>query len=105
MSHADRSGDVPQSGTASFARSFDSAEPPSEAVVDAVAAVTGERPVDLPPLYHAVDPDALDAVFEGRERRPGTTVRRITFEYADLEISVRGDRQVRIRDPAPSSRF
>lgn len=69
----------------------------SEAVVATVANRDGSDPVDLPPLYDAVDPDALDAIF--RDGRPG----RVTFEYAGYEVTVCGRDQVTVVCEAPSS--
>ena len=34
----------------------------TEAVIDALAAVSGRDPLDLPPLYESVDPDALELI-------------------------------------------
>ena len=36
---------------------------PSVALVEAVASEAGCHPVDLPPLYDTLDPDALDRLF------------------------------------------
>ena len=63
----------------------------SEAVVVAVAAATRSDPLELPPLYDAVDPDALSDLFEpsptGAKRFEGT----VTFEYADHLVTVEGE--------------
>lgn len=63
----------------------------SEAVVEAVAAATQSDPLDLPPIYDAVDPDALSNLFEpsstGSRRFQGT----VTFEYADHLVTVEGE--------------
>ncbi len=69
------------------------AETPTEGVLEAVSAASG-RPVvpdgptaPLPPLYAAIDPDALDALFESVDgTRPGPT---ISFEYFGCEVTVR----------------
>jgi hypothetical protein len=69
-------------------------DPASERVVQAVAEETGTDPVDLPPLYDVIDPDALDAVFaSGRDGTDSTRgdSRELRFTYADREISVRSD--------------
>lgn len=61
----------------------------SEAVVDAVAAFDGSSPLELPPLYDAIDPDALDAVFDAHLHtgpRPSGT---IDFPYHGYLIRVR----------------
>jgi hypothetical protein len=47
-------------------------EPQTLAVVAAVAEATGIAACDPPPRYDAVDPDALDGLFE---RRPDPSVR------------------------------
>ena len=64
---------------------------PSMRVVDAVATRAGVDPASLsPPLYDAIDPDALDALVEsdpkGRQSPP--TVR---FHYAGYAVTVDGD--------------
>lgn len=38
-------------------------EAPSEAVVRTVSSLTGTDPLELDPLYHVIDPDALDGLF------------------------------------------
>lgn len=66
----------------------------STTVVVAMARASETEPNDLPPLYEAVDPDALDAVFAAQgdqSRRTGVTV---TFPYAGHEVSVRGDGEI-----------
>lgn len=55
---------------------------PSEAVLRAVADADDVAPTELPPLYRAVDPDALDAVF--RNRPAGT----ITFDYNGYTVTI-----------------
>jgi len=59
------------------------------AVVEAVSASTGRPVTDLPPLYDAVDPDALDALFAGR-----SVDGRVRFRYAGHVVEVRSDRTV-----------
>lgn len=66
----------------------DRSESLSQVVVEAVASAEGVDPLDLEvPLYEAVDPDALDALFQS-----GTTVEgRVEFEYYGYEVAVTGD--------------
>ena len=62
----------------------------STQILNEVAAIDGTDPVDLPPLFDAIDPDALESVFEptmNGNRRIG----RIEFTYAGYEISVEHD--------------
>ena len=49
--------------------------PITEAVIDALTDVTGLDPLDLPPLYEAVDPDALDLIV----REPNAAPERSCF--------------------------
>ncbi len=64
--------------------------PPSSAVVSAVAAAEGVDETALPPLFHAIDPDALDSLFhqdcttDARPRTSGT----VEFRYAGYVVSV-----------------
>lgn len=65
----------------------------STRVVSAVAEEKGVDSTELPPLYDAIDPDALDALCNGEK---GATMSR-----RPLEISFRyADRIVRISDGA-----
>lgn len=64
------------------------------AIVEQVAATKDTDPVDLEPLYAAVDPDALNALcrdgFDGR----------VEFRYAGCTVVVDGEREVRVRRDA-----
>ncbi|MUV86722.1 hypothetical protein GJ631_09115 [Natronomonas sp. CBA1123] len=55
---------------------------PSEAVVNAVADVEDSDATDLPPLYGAIDTDALDAIFAGNAAAS------VTFEYHGYTVTV-----------------
>jgi hypothetical protein len=72
------------------ARRYDSSEYASmtTAVVQAVASTTGVDVLELPPLHDAVDPDALDRLFE---RPDGSGVRDsgiLSFCYGDCYVTV-----------------
>ena len=79
-----------------FVTAIDPADNPSEAVVDAVATLDGVSPTELAPLYDAVEPDALDALFEHADRqgRPGD--QRLCFAYAGYDVTVCGDGTVSV---------
>lgn len=64
---------------------------PSEAVVDAVAEAEGADPTTLPPLFDAVDPDALDSLFETTSVAPAASTAQVTFSYAGYEVTVEAD--------------
>jgi hypothetical protein len=64
---------------------------PSEAVVNAVADVENADEMDLPPLYGAIDTDALDAIFAGNAPTS------VTFEYHGYTVTVEDDDIVSIQ--------
>ena len=70
-------------------------------VVRAVAESINVDPLELPPLYEVIDPDALDALVDPVGGRLGFTV---TFEYAGCKITITDDGEVvitveRLREP------
>lgn len=74
---------------------------PNEAVltiIKAVAAATETAPAELPPLADAVDPDALDALFAGRQ-----TSGRVSFLYADRSVTIATDGTVTVSPSGDSS--
>lgn len=77
-------------------------QPPSEAVVEAVAEVPGtaasgaDDPTALPPLYDVVDTDALNALFE-RAWDSDVAGVSVTFRYADCIVTVEGTGGVGVR--------
>lgn len=74
---------------------FDVDESPSHGVVRAIAAVKGVEPTDVSPLYDFIDPDALDAMFDGTTAASASDIR-LMFRIDDLEIEVSGDRRVTV---------
>lgn len=66
-------------------------------IVESVAAATDTDPLDLPPLYDTVDPDALADVIEGADQE------KVAVEYAGVNVIVHGDGAVETT-PAPGSR-
>ncbi|SFC40622.1 hypothetical protein SAMN05444422_10814 [Halobiforma haloterrestris] len=68
----------------------DDADGVCERIVTAVATLEDADPAELPPLFDAVDPDALTAVFSTTES--GTTrTGRVEFPYAGYRITVEFD--------------
>ncbi len=69
----------------------------SETVVEAVADAEGVPPLDLrPPLYRAVDLDALDKLFPPPSLERGQPDGQVTFEYRSYEVTVRADGTVSV---------
>lgn len=69
----------------------DSDEEVSTAVVRAIEEVTNTPVVESPPLYDAVDPDALDSLFRDRD-----TDGEVQFEHDGYRITATGAGEVRI---------
>lgn len=71
------------------------ASTPSEAVVDALAAVEDVEPTTLDPLYDTVDLEAIDSLFAGTDD-PAHVV---GIAVEGWHVVVRGDGVVRVCDP------
>lgn len=56
--------------------------PVSERVIHAVADETGTDPLDLPPLYETIDPDALDALIDSLSDGE------LTFRYTGCAVTI-----------------
>ncbi|WP_290811955.1 HalOD1 output domain-containing protein [Halovivax sp.] len=72
----------------------DSENTPVYALVSTVAEVDGTDPASLPPLYHAIDPEALNALFLSRSHEP---VEQVDFHYAGYHVVVRGNGKILVR--------
>lgn len=64
----------------------------AERVVRAVAAHTDSDPLELPPLYGAIDPDVLDAGVRGASESE------LSFRYAGRVVTARGDGTVDVSE-------
>ena len=82
---------------AAFVYEIEPGERPSEAVYSVVAAVSDRPPLELDPLAHAIDPDALDRLFS----RPSSASSdgRAEFECCGYRIVVTAE-TVRIYEDA-----
>lgn len=65
-------------------------QPVSHVVIRAVEEVH-DNGSEMRPLYDVLDPDALDALFEGR---PNGTVR---FRYGECRVTVDGNSEISVR--------
>lgn len=65
------------------------AVPPSESIVEQVAACEGVDQTELTPLFEAIDPEALDKLVETRQRNG--SLDRVTFTYHGYAVNVTGD--------------
>ncbi|WP_226004697.1 HalOD1 output domain-containing protein [Natrinema salinisoli] len=91
--------DGPARRDADYVTTFDPADDrASQAIVHAVAAVIGAEPGDLSPLYDVVEPDALDSFVEHAQRVGDTGTHQVWFTYEGVDVGVRSDGEIRIRD-------
>lgn len=99
MPSADDHTDASEAGEPRYIATFDpdSGERASEAVVTAVAALTGDKPVDLSPLYEAVEPDALDSLVRHARRSDDAGTHQLWFTYEGFDVGVQSDGEIRIR--------
>lgn len=96
-----------QSNSAGGLRLLPTGEPVSTGIVLTIAEETGRPVTELPPLYNSIDPDALDALFAGRQNGKrqiqidGSTENEQTesdsksgwvrFDFADYRVTVYAD--------------
>lgn len=75
----------------------------SQRVVTAVAEACSVDPLELPPLYDEIDPDALDQLFHRgfSDGRNGPS--KVVFEMADCEVVVNSDSEVTVTAPGERS--
>ncbi|QCS43032.1 HalOD1 output domain-containing protein [Natrinema versiforme] len=77
-----------------------SASTPVTLVVEAVADREGVAPMELqPPLYDAVDPEALNALVSSADGDTDTGTVRVSFEYNGYDITVGSDGDVSVGEP------
>ncbi|WP_254530076.1 HalOD1 output domain-containing protein [Natrinema gelatinilyticum] len=63
----------------------------STRVIQTVAEREGVAPTDLPPLYDAIDPEALDSIFTAGQGH-------LVFPYYGYRITVSGDGRLDVDD-------
>lgn len=83
----------------------------SRKVVDAIAEAEGVDPIELPPLFNVIDPDALEALYSPSGHGPARDGGWIVFPYYGYEVLVTCEGDVRIREavgndcrPTPATR-
>ena len=85
-----------QADRSEFECVFDVGKSPSHGVIRAIAAVKGVEPTDVDPLYHFIDPDALDAMFDDTTEARESDIC-VSFRIEDSKIEVSGDRRITVR--------
>ena len=68
----------------------------SETVVSTVAEFIGSEPTSIDPLYDTVDPDALNALFDGDRVISDCTPSSVAFTYCGCDVVVAADGVVQV---------
>lgn len=69
----------------------------SQRVIAAVAEKTGKDSTEVGPLYHVIDPDALDRLFSAT-RGNGRNRGHVEFTFAGCDVVVQGDGEVEVTE-------
>lgn len=78
----------PATNTYRIRHDWQSHEPISAAVIRAVAIVTNTSPTDFDPLFEAVDPDALNRLFNGASGDSPSDTSWVSFQFNDCKVQV-----------------
>lgn len=69
----------------------------TEAIIDALATAADTDPMDLPPLYEFVDPDAIDNLFHHHDGSADAEAL-LSFKVDVWNVFVRADGRIRVCD-------
>ncbi|NUB93822.1 hypothetical protein HT576_22880 [Haloterrigena sp. SYSU A121-1] len=69
----------------------------SVAVVEAIAAATDQSPLEVEPLYHTIDPEALNMLFHNVGSQSQARGR-ITFVHCGYEVTVEATGDVTVTE-------
>lgn len=67
--------------------------PMTVAVVEAVSSFADREPTELPPLYEAIDTDALDALFEPRTGASDRSCR-VSFVFDEFRVTIENSERI-----------
>lgn len=76
-----------------------SEDQPSTAIIQAVAQRKGTEPLDLPPLYEYVDPEAIDSLLLTAAENDNASIE-VQFDYLEHTITITSDGHFSISDNA-----
>lgn len=75
----------------------------SERVVAAVADARDVDPLELPPLFNVVNPDALDQLFTYGHSDEAGVSEQVVFTFAGYKVVVQSDGEVTVTAPSDHS--
>ncbi|MCO8256719.1 hypothetical protein NKF26_23135 [Haladaptatus sp. AB618] len=73
-----------------------SATEPSTAIAKTIAQAMNCEPWEIDSLYTCIDPEALDAVFDGHSTRDRNSATSISFAYTNYTVTVDSTGSVRV---------
>ena len=76
----------------------------SQRVIEAVSETTGNDPTEVGPLYHVVDPDALDRLFAPTPGS-GRTGGLVSFTFEGCDVVVRADGEIEVTERETATGF
>jgi len=83
-----------------YRASFDSdSRSTTEAVISTVGVVSETKPLELPPLYSVIDPDALEGMVQPAVRGPSNGDSHVTFTYVDHTVTVHSYGIITVQPP------
>ena len=89
--------------SAAFTSLREDNETPAESVIELVATVTGTSPEHMSPLFDAVDPDALNTIFDHETHQSGASSQtQVSFRFNGCDVTVYADGRT-VVSPTPSA--
>ena len=80
----------------------ESGESPVEIIIEALAEAAGVDPVDLPPLFDFIEPDAVDQLFMEHDGASQTDAI-LSFRFETWNVFIRADGRIRVCDNTQST--
>ncbi|ELY42818.1 HalOD1 output domain-containing protein [Natronorubrum tibetense] len=68
----------------------------SLSIIERVATLEETDPITLPPLYDAIDPEALDSVVDSSTASDSRSPATVRFSYCGYDVLVRRDGEITI---------
>lgn len=99
MTDPDRDGSDPDRDTYVVRHDWDEDDSLSSTVVTAVAAIRNVEPTAVDPLNEAVDPDALNTIFENRHCGTERAGASLSIRLNECVVTIHGDGRVVVEAP------
>lgn len=86
--------------TETYRTSFDTTtQSVSAAVISTIAAISETPPIELPPLYSVVEPDALEKVVDARATGPTGRDVHVSLSFEGYDVSIASYGIIEVRRP------